>query len=88
MTPERWAQTRQIFEGALDRAEKDRAAYLRITCAGDEELRREVEALLHSHDGSGDFLDKPAAEIAKGCPCLLTGGKVEVRPLEGFRLKS
>jgi hypothetical protein len=25
-----------------------------------------------------------AAEIAKGCPCLLTGGKVEVRPLEGF----
>jgi hypothetical protein len=28
-----------------------------------------------------------AAEIAKGCPCLLTGGKVEVRPLEGFELK-
>ena len=27
-----------------------------------------------------------AAEIAKGCPCLLTGGKVEVRPLEGFTL--
>jgi hypothetical protein len=27
-----------------------------------------------------------AAEIAKGCPCLLTGGRVEVRPLEGFTL--
>jgi hypothetical protein len=29
-----------------------------------------------------------AAEIAKGCPCLLIGGKVEVRPLEGYELKS
>ena len=29
-----------------------------------------------------------AAELAKGCPCLLTGGKVEVRPLEGYTLKS
>jgi hypothetical protein len=28
-----------------------------------------------------------AAEIAKGCPCLLTGGKVEVRPLEGYTVK-
>jgi hypothetical protein len=28
-----------------------------------------------------------AAEIAKGCPVLLTGGKVEVRPLEGFTMK-
>ncbi len=27
-----------------------------------------------------------AAELAKGCPCLLTGGKVEVRPLEGFTM--
>jgi hypothetical protein len=27
-----------------------------------------------------------AAELAKGCPCLLVGGNVEVRPLEGFVL--
>jgi hypothetical protein len=27
-----------------------------------------------------------AAELAKGCPCLQTGGRVEVRPLEGFTL--
>jgi hypothetical protein len=29
-----------------------------------------------------------AAEIAKGSPCLLIGGSVEVRPLMGFVLKS
>jgi hypothetical protein len=28
-----------------------------------------------------------AAEIAKGCPCLLTGGTVEVRPLEGYTME-
>ena len=29
-----------------------------------------------------------AAELAKGCPGLLTGGRVEVRPLEGFTLNT
>jgi hypothetical protein len=28
-----------------------------------------------------------AAELAKGCPALLTGGKVEVRPLAGLAPK-
>jgi hypothetical protein len=34
-----------------------------------------------------DALDA-AAELAKGCPVLLTGGTVEVRPLEGFKVKN
>jgi hypothetical protein len=34
-----------------------------------------------------DTLDA-AAELAKGCPVFLRGGTVEVRPLEGFTLKS
>jgi hypothetical protein len=29
-----------------------------------------------------------AAELAKDCPCLLRGGTVEVRPLEGYTLKT
>ena len=33
-----------------------------------------------------DNLDA-AAELAKGCPGLLRGGTVEVRPLEGFTLQ-
>jgi len=28
-----------------------------------------------------------AAELAKGCPALITGGKVEVRPLAGLASK-
>jgi serine/threonine protein kinase len=63
LTPERWAQIRRIFDGAVERPEVDRAAYLRVTCARDDELRREVESLLSSHESAGDFLDKPAANI-------------------------
>jgi hypothetical protein len=29
-----------------------------------------------------------AAELAKGCPVFLRGGTVEVRPLEGFNVKT
>src|SRR4029077_789875 len=37
------------------------AAYLDGACAGDEELRRRVEALLAAHDEAGSFLQRPAA---------------------------
>jgi serine/threonine protein kinase len=63
VTPERWAQIRQIFDGALERPPKDRAAYLRVTCARDDAMRREVESLLASHDEASGFLAKPAADL-------------------------
>ena len=63
MTPERWAQVRQIFDGALERQPKDRAAYLRVVCARDETLRREVETLLASHEDSSEFLQRPVADL-------------------------
>ena len=74
MTPERWAQIRQIFDGALERSEVDRAAYLRVVCARDDELRREVESLLSSHDSAGDFLDKPAASLSTITQTLVSSG--------------
>ncbi len=63
MTPERWAQIRQIFDGALERQQQDRAAYLQAVCAGDEQLRREVESLLASHEDSEEFMSTPAADL-------------------------
>lgn len=63
MTPERWAQIREIFERALDSADRD--AFLAGACRDDEELRREVESLLGQHSDSGDpVLDRPAWEVA------------------------
>lgn len=63
MTPDRWAQIRRIFDGALERRDQDRAAFLRVMCSGDEELRREVESLVASHEDAADFLDTPAANL-------------------------
>jgi serine/threonine protein kinase len=71
LTPERWAQIRQIFDGALERPQQDRAAYLRVACARDDQLRKEVESLLASHDGSGDFLDEPAIDLQNVLPGAL-----------------
>jgi len=51
------------FDGALERPAKDRAAYLRVLCARDEELRHEVESLLRSHEQSDEFLETPAAQL-------------------------
>jgi eukaryotic-like serine/threonine-protein kinase len=42
-----------IFAAALEKAtEEERAAYLAEACAGDEPLRRRIEALLRAHAGS------------------------------------
>lgn len=65
MTPQRWAQIRQVFDGALERPAKDRAAYLRVLCARDDELRQEVETLLRSHAESAEFLETPAVHLSQ-----------------------
>jgi hypothetical protein len=48
-----------IFTQALQLPVGERAAFLDRVCAGDENLRRNVEALLRAHDRVGDFLETP-----------------------------
>jgi serine/threonine-protein kinase len=58
-----------IFAVALEKCTPaEREAYLDEACAGDAELRRQVEALLKSHTAAGQFLAVPAAaQVAAGC---------------------
>jgi hypothetical protein len=51
-----------IFTEALRLPIGERAAFLDRACAGDEKLRREVEALLSAHRRVGNFLEKPPVE--------------------------
>jgi hypothetical protein len=47
-----------IFIAALEKStEAERAAFLADACAGDERLRRRVEALLRAHAQPDDLLD-------------------------------
>ena len=47
-----------VFTEALRLPVEARAAFLEQACAGDEKLRREVEALLEAHERVGNFLEK------------------------------
>ena len=48
-----------VFTQALKFSVQERAAFLERVCAGDENLRHKVEALLRAHDRIGNFLEEP-----------------------------
>src|SRR5262249_50937530 len=64
MKPERWKQVDELLEAALERPEPERAAFLDQACAGDEELRREVESLLISDARPEALIESPLARVA------------------------
>src|SRR6185295_3830365 len=66
MTRERWQQLEAVLDRSLELSPTERAAYLKETCAGDPELRSEVEALLSADDEAGAFLSQSAGEVAAG----------------------
>src|SRR5205823_6495336 len=49
----------EVFTEAVQLPIPERAAFLDRACAGDEDLRRRIEALLRSNERAGDFLEEP-----------------------------
>src|SRR6185503_3087674 len=68
MKPERWQQIDKILEQALEQEPVRRNLFLESACAGDEELRKEVETLLAAHDQGGSLLSSPAVAAATQKP--------------------
>ncbi|MDT5156878.1 MAG: eukaryotic-like serine/threonine-protein kinase [Acidobacteriota bacterium] len=64
MTPERYSKIGELFHAALELNAHERAAFLERECAGDAELRREVESLIRSHVEGGGVIDEPAIAVA------------------------
>jgi eukaryotic-like serine/threonine-protein kinase len=60
VTPERWQQVKERFQVALELRPELRANYLDECCAGDPELRHEIESLLTSHEADDHRLETPA----------------------------
>ncbi len=60
-----------------------RAAYIDRACAGDLELRRNVDALLVAHANAGSFMERPAieAEIARALPSVRPSSSQFPRPI-------
>src|SRR5215203_858235 len=82
MNPERIEKIDEVFQAALDMASGPRAAFLGGACAGDAELRREVESLLSAHERAEGFMERPVSEEAAR---LMVGGGA--RPLAGRTIK-
>jgi eukaryotic-like serine/threonine-protein kinase len=48
-----------IFGAAIDLPESQRAAFIERACAGDEQLRKRIEALVRAHHSAGAFMENP-----------------------------
>jgi Tol biopolymer transport system component/predicted Ser/Thr protein kinase len=58
---EYWRRVEDLYHRAVECNELERQALLDRECAGNDELRREVEALLAGQDRANSFLEEPAA---------------------------
>jgi len=61
MDKDQWQRIEKVFYSAMELAPDERDGFVRQTCAGDEELRREVRALLDANRDTKSLLPAPAA---------------------------
>ncbi|HEY3139467.1 MAG TPA: protein kinase, partial [Blastocatellia bacterium] len=81
MTPERWQRVDEIFQAAIELKAEERSAFVDSACAGDEELRREVESLITADEQGLSFVEEPAFQAAAG---LLTTAEPELAEGQSF----
>jgi eukaryotic-like serine/threonine-protein kinase len=64
MTAGHWQKIERIYQAAVERPAAERPSFLDAACAGDGELRAEVERMLACESQAGGFLDSPAVAVA------------------------
>src|ERR1700741_4788983 len=63
MTPERLSDVQKAYEAVIELEPSQRAAALADICAGDNDLREEVERLLGLREEASGFLETPPPEL-------------------------
>src|SRR5271170_3581056 len=63
MTPELWARINPLFTAAVEKPPDERKAFIAEACGDDEELRRELTALVEAHAQQEAATDKVAVNI-------------------------
>lgn len=59
MDPDRWLSIKKTFQQAIRLEPGKRGPFLDASCKDDVSLRKEIEALIASHDDSTHFLEMP-----------------------------
>jgi serine/threonine-protein kinase len=62
--PERWRRIEALLDEVFERPAEERRAFLDEACAGNPELRAQMEALLTADEEAGGFLATPAHQAA------------------------
>ena len=70
MSLQRYEQIDKIFQSAVELTEDHRAAFLDRACAGDAELRKEVDTLLAYGERAQDCIE---SSVIEGALELLVG---------------
>jgi len=88
MPQDRWDKIEETFHAAMARPTHERSAYLDAACAGDPDLRSEVESLLNASGESTILLDSPVRgfSVASLNPLSLEGQRLNhyvIGPLIG-----
>src|SRR5690349_13941867 len=81
MTPERWQQIDNLLERVAGISASERAALLDELCAGDRDLRQEVQSLMSFQEMAHTFLEVPALEESAYLLC-----EDEADPMDGLVL--
>lgn len=63
MNPDRWKSLDDLFHLALECDAESRSAFVLQATAGDNDLRRELEAMLAHHDQAHSFIELPAYAV-------------------------
>ena len=63
MVPDHWQRVNELFLAVIEQDPAARAAFLDQECAGNAELRAEVESLVAAYEQAGTFLEAPAYEV-------------------------
>jgi serine/threonine protein kinase/Tol biopolymer transport system component len=61
---ERFRQIDALLDAVFEKDAGERAAFLDEACAGDDELRAEIDSLLAAHGRAENFIEQPALEVA------------------------
>jgi len=64
MEPELFRRVEDLYHGALELEESQRAEFLERSCGNDQALRRKVESLLAQQNKTQHYIDSPAWELA------------------------
>jgi non-specific serine/threonine protein kinase/serine/threonine-protein kinase len=86
MKAERWRQIEDLLDAALECEPAERGALLDRACAGDPDLRREVESLLVHKTPSENFIEAPAFVFAADLLAGSAGKQLEDQQLGPYKI--